>query len=81
MPAAQLKETTMNPRSRVLLRMTLPDAMTALRLSAEETGAAEDLSNPSADVDDLVQRLMGRDADARYRFIQDNAQFVEDIDV
>jgi topoisomerase-4 subunit B len=29
----------------------------------------------------LVEQLMGRKADARYRYIQDNARFVTDLDV
>ena len=31
--------------------------------------------------EDLVETLMGRKAELRYRFIQENAQFVEDLDV
>jgi len=34
------------------------------------------------DIEDLVERLMGKKADARFRFIQDNAKFaVADLDV
>jgi topoisomerase-4 subunit B len=34
------------------------------------------------DIEDLVERLMGKKADARFRFIQDNARFaVADLDV
>ncbi|HET9161642.1 MAG TPA: toprim domain-containing protein, partial [Caulobacteraceae bacterium] len=56
MMPAQLKETTMNPASRTLARVTLP--------RSEEQ------------VDDLVERLMGRKPEARFQFIQENAEFV-----
>lgn len=80
MPAPQLKDTTMNPKTRTLLRVKLPDVMAALGVTSE---IAQDLAsgNEMAEVDDLVERLMGRNADARFRFIQDNAEFVQDIDV
>jgi topoisomerase-4 subunit B len=80
MPAPQLKETTMNPKTRTLLRVTLPDAMAALGLTSEiapEVTAGSAL----ADVDDLVERLMGKNAEPRFQFIQDNAEFATDIDV
>lgn len=76
MPAAQLKETTMNPKSRVLLRVTLPEARNVMAMSAEDA-----LGPSLADVDDLVDRLMGKNAEARFNFIQDNAEFVQDLDI
>lgn len=78
MPAKDLKETTMDPAKRSLMRVTVPDAAhRAAILAAIEAG------NPDAgvDADDLVERLMGRNADSRFRFIQDNAQFAKDLDV
>ncbi len=83
MPAAQLKETTMSPKSRTLVRITLPDAMAALGLTEEMSGDIEmnGTGGGKSETDDLVERLMGRNADARFRFIQDNAEFIEDIDV
>ncbi len=82
MPAAQLKETTMKPSSRTLIRVSLPDAIAALGLTSE---LEDDLETPPAsavaEIDDLVDRLMGKNADARFKFIQDNAEFAQDIDV
>ncbi|NCC22606.1 MAG: DNA topoisomerase IV subunit B [Alphaproteobacteria bacterium] len=88
MPAAQLRETTMNPETRSLIRVTLPDAIAALGLTVDLQGESEleDNGNAAArksgdDVDDLVERLMGRNAEPRFRFIQDNAEFVENVDI
>ena len=72
MPAAQLKETTMNPGSRTLLRVCLP---------AQVNEYGGDIVAASTSVDDLVERLMGRNAEERFKFIQENAEFVQDLDV
>jgi topoisomerase-4 subunit B len=62
MMPAQLKETTMDPRTRTLARITLPHAENV----AEE----------------LVETLMGRKPELRYRFIQENAEFAAaDVDL
>ncbi|MEO0816187.1 MAG: DNA topoisomerase IV subunit B [Pseudomonadota bacterium] len=66
MNPGQLKETTMDPASRVLARVTLPDSMDEL---IEERPA------------DLIETLMGRKAELRYQFIQDNAKFADDLDI
>ena len=62
MMPAQLKETTMDPATRTLARVTLP--------RTEEV------------VEDLVERLMGRKPEARFQFIQENAEFAAaDLDI
>ena len=66
MPAAQLRDTTMRPANRTLERVTLPPA--------------EDRSNVKKTAQ-LVESLMGRKPELRYRFIQDRAAFVKDLDV
>lgn len=62
MMPAQLKETTMNPATRTLARVVIPEDTD---LTPEE----------------LVETLMGKKAELRFRFIQDNAQFVEELDI
>ncbi|MEQ8510702.1 MAG: DNA topoisomerase IV subunit B [Rhodospirillaceae bacterium] len=68
MPPAQLKETTMDPARRSLLRVTLPGATAPSNGDAKATA-------------DLVEQLMGKKPEARFQFIQDNAEFVTDLDV
>ena len=58
----QLKETTMDPATRTLIRVRIDDD------APNETGG-------------LVERLMGKKAETRFQFIQENARFVEDVDV
>lgn len=90
MPAAQLKETTMNPATRTLVRVTLPQAAaiaeTVLAAEpADNASEAQALPAPQADprkaVDDLIDSLMGKNADARFQFIQANALAVADLDI
>jgi topoisomerase IV subunit B len=69
MQPAQLKETTMDPTKRTLLRVVVPDAHDPeMRGEVEQTKA-------------LVESLMGRKPELRFQFIQENAKFVQDIDV
>jgi len=63
MPANQLKDTTMDPKNRVLQRIILP--------------AEADATDIAIFVDDL----MGRNPEKRFIFIQQNAQFVRDLDL
>ena len=67
MPAVQLKETTMAPGSRTLLRVQLPSKKTDGK-EARET-------------ERLVERLMGRRPELRFEYIQEHAKFVKDLDV
>jgi topoisomerase-4 subunit B len=62
MDAKDLKDTTMNPATRKLIRVTIDD---------DEPG----------ETDDLVERLMGKKPELRYQYIQENARFVEELDV
>jgi len=62
MDAKDLKETTMDPASRKLIRVTVDED------TPGETG-------------DLVERLMGKKPELRFQYIQDNARFVEELDV
>lgn len=64
MNPAQLKETTMNPATRTLARVTLPATM-------------DDEMKPA----DLINTLMGKKAELRFRYIQENAAFVEELDI
>ena len=65
MPPKQLRETTMDPKSRTLLRVTLPDP--------KDRDYKKTLK--------LVESLMGRKPELRFDFIQENAKFVRDLDV
>ncbi|MGR3500499.1 MAG: DNA topoisomerase IV subunit B [Limimaricola soesokkakensis] len=62
MDAKDLKETTMDPGSRKLIRVSIND---------EEPGETAD----------LVERLMGKKPELRFQYIQENARFVEELDV
>jgi len=68
MNADQLKDTTMDPKKRMLLRVEIPENT--------EEGAEE-----SEFTKDLVNRLMGKNAENRFRFIQEHATFVENLDI
>ena len=67
MPPAQLKETTMNPATRTLLRVVIPDK----KKKPVEFKSTER----------LVEKLMGKRPELRFQYIQEHAQFVDDIDV
>ncbi|MGR3713107.1 MAG: DNA topoisomerase IV subunit B [Shimia sp.] len=62
MDAKDLKETTMDPASRKLIRVTIDE---------DEPG----------ETDTLVNDLMGKKPEKRFQYIQENARFVEELDV
>jgi len=66
MNPGQLKETTMDPATRTLARVTLPNGVDDL-----------DEVKPA----DLIETLMGRRPELRFQFIQENASFVEALDI
>jgi topoisomerase-4 subunit B len=69
MPASQLRETTMDPARRTLLRVDVPHA------------ASEEERREAMRTSSLVEDLMGRKPEKRFAFIQQNAQFARDLDV
>ncbi len=62
MDAKDLKDTTMNPKTRRLIRVS----------------SLEDFPGETSD---LVERLMGKKAEARFEYIQENAKFAEGLDI
>jgi topoisomerase IV subunit B len=64
MMPAQLKETTMDPKTRSLMKVELPE---------DEDDQSETAS--------LVETLMGKKAELRFAYIQENAKFAEDLDI
>jgi topoisomerase-4 subunit B len=65
MPARNLRDTTMDPKKRTLLRVVLPP---------------KNQRNYKTTVE-LVESLMGRKPELRFEFIQKNAKFARDLDV
>lgn len=59
---AQLRETTMDPEKRSLLRVSV-------------------LEDAIAETNDAVERLMGNRPEARFRFIQEHAEFAGNLDI
>ncbi len=69
MPSSQLRETTMDPAERILLRVTLPES--------DKAETWEEAKNTAK----LVDSLMGRKPKLRLAYIQEQAPFVEAVDV
>ena len=67
MPPSQLKETTMSPKTRTLIRVNLP------KRDIYE-------GDQRKEIDELVMVLMGKNPELRYEFIKDNANVIDNID-
>ena len=70
MQSVHLRETTMDPTRRVLLKVGVPNA-----------GGDADERREGMETRTLVEDLMGRKPEKRYDFIQKNAKFARDLDV
>ena len=64
MPAAQLKETTMDQNKRNLILIN-----------------SEKAKKESKTTEKLFETLMGKQAELRFKFIQNNANFIKNLDV
>ena len=62
MRSDQLKDTTMDPKNRTLLKVQIVDMI-------------------PGQTKDVVTRLMGNKPEARFEFIQENAEFATDLDI
>lgn len=69
MSAQQLKETTMDKKNRMLLRVMIPSTTT-------EEGKEEAFETRRQ-----VERLMGKNPELRFKFIIERAKFVDDLDI
>jgi topoisomerase-4 subunit B len=69
MQSVHLRETTMDPAKRVLLKVDVP------------FGPDTDDRREAMLTRTLVEDLMGRKPEKRYAFIQENAKFAQDLDV
>ena len=68
MPPAQLKETTMSPKTRKLLKVTIP------KRDINE-------ADKRREVDNLVNILMGKKPELRFKYIQENAGSMIEFDI
>lgn len=68
MPPAQLRDTTMAPAARLLLQVALPCREDAANLPEIRRIAGR------------VEDLMGKKPEARFRFIQENAHFIDAVE-
>lgn len=69
----QLKETTMDKDTRSLMRVTLVDPAMDPETS--------NLQKAVKKTESLIDQLMGKKAELRFQFIQENASFASDLDI
>ncbi|KAF0114763.1 MAG: topoisomerase IV subunit B [Rhodospirillaceae bacterium] len=69
MSPQQLRETTMDPTRRTLLKVVL------------SSGRTEGNREEAEEIARLVERLMGRKPELRFQFIQERAKFVQGLDI
>jgi topoisomerase-4 subunit B len=74
MPASQLKETTMDPENRNLLKITIPP-------QNPENFDCVNNSDEKLHLKSTVETLMGKKPELRFAYIQQNAKFVSELDV
>ena len=67
MPASQLKETTMCPEKRNLLKITVPN------LDCLDTNSMKSKPMTRLEVDKTVDTLMGKKPELRFAYLQENA--------
>ena len=68
MPPSQLKETTMDTKTRTLLKVTVPK---------RDINEADQRRL----VDELVNILMGKKPELRFKYIQENADLIDNYDI
>ena len=68
MPPSQLKETTMSSKTRKLLKITIP------KRDIDE-------ADQRRSVDELVNILMGKKPELRFKYIKENANLVNNFDI
>ncbi len=73
MPARYLRQTTMDPKERTLLRVKVPSKADAAASLTPDPGFTR--------TEQLVETLMGRRPELRFDYIQKNARFARDLDV
>lgn len=84
MSPAQLKVTTMDPKTRTLLQVAVPDVALLEAVSEEQNAIARQLEDSLTDyklTENRLESLMGKKPEGRFRYIQDNAAFADNLDV